>query len=47
MWMNGQELPVRAGDAVMAPPGVDHGFRNTGDETLKLLLIWGAPAGEV
>ena len=47
MWMNGQELPVRPGDAVMVPPGVDHGFRNTGDETLKLLLIWGAPAGEL
>ena len=45
MWMDGREQPVRPGDAVMAPPGTDHGFRNTGDETLKLLLIWGAPAG--
>lgn len=46
MWMNGEEVPVRAGDAVMAPPGVDHGFRNTGDETLKLLIIWGEPTAE-
>ena len=45
MWMDGREQPVQPGDAVMAPPGTDHGFRNTGDETLKLLLIWGAPAG--
>ena len=45
MWMDGREQAVQPGDAVMAPPGTDHGFRNTGDETLKLLLIWGAPTG--
>ena len=45
LWMDGREQAVQPGDAVMAPPGTDHGFRNTGDETLKLLLIWGAPAG--
>ena len=46
MWMDGEELPVGPGDAVMVPPGVDHGFRNTGGETLKVLLMWGEPAGE-
>ncbi len=45
MWMDGREQPVRQGDAVLAPQGTDHGFRNTGDETLKLLLIWGPPSG--
>ncbi len=43
MWMDDQESPVAPGDAIMAPPGVDHGFRNTGDTPLKLLIAWGAP----
>ena len=43
MWSDGDGFPVRAGDAVMAPPGSDHGFRNTGDAPLKLLIIWGRP----
>ena len=43
MWMGGEDIPVRAGDAVMAPAGVDHGFRCIGEETLKLLIVWGAP----
>ena len=28
----------------MVPPGIDHGFRNTGDSLLKLVIIWGKPA---
>ena len=43
MWMDDEERPVGPGDAVLAPPGVDHGFRSTGDEPLKLLILWGAP----
>ena len=43
MWADGEEFPVTAGDAVMVPPGSDHGFRNTGSEQLKLLIIWGKP----
>ena len=43
MWMGDDELPVGPGDAVMAPPGVDHGFRNTGGDTLKLVIAWGVP----
>ena len=45
MWMDDEELPVGPGDAVMAPPGVDHGFRAVGDETLKLVIAWGVPQG--
>lgn len=45
MWMDDEELPVGPGDAVMAPPGVDHGFRATGDENLKLVIAWGVPQG--
>jgi mannose-6-phosphate isomerase-like protein (cupin superfamily) len=43
MWMGDEELPVGPGDAVMAPPGVDHGFRSTGDDVLKLVIAWGVP----
>ena len=43
VWMDEEEVPVRAGDAVMAPPGVDHGFRCVGDDTLKLVIAWGKP----
>ena len=43
MWMGDEEFPVRPGDAVMAPPGIPHGFRTDGDDTLKLLILWGAP----
>ena len=44
MWADGEEVPVAAGDAVLAPPRCDHGFRNTGDVPLKLVLVWGKPA---
>ena len=43
MWIDGEDVPVTAGDAVMVPPGVDHGFRNTGTEPLRLILLWGEP----
>ena len=43
MWMDGEERVVEAGDAVLAPPGVDHGFRCVGDDTLKLVIAWGKP----
>ena len=45
MRLDGDEFPVDAGDAVMAPPGSDHGFRNTGSGPLRLLIIWGKPQG--
>jgi len=45
MWADGEDIPVTAGDAVLAPEGSDHGFRNTGSEPLKLLIIWGKPMG--
>ncbi len=45
MWMGDEEVQVGPGDAVMAPPGVDHGFRTVGDETLKLVIAWGVPQG--
>ena len=44
MWVDDEVVPVRAGDAVMVPPRADHGFRNTGDSNLKLLIVWGEPS---
>jgi len=46
MWCDGKDVDVKAGDAIMVPPGVDHGFRNTGNEILKLVIIWGKPKVE-
>ena len=46
MIIDGKEIPVRANDSVMVPPGTDHGIKNTGDIPLKVMIIWGAPAGE-
>jgi mannose-6-phosphate isomerase-like protein (cupin superfamily) len=43
MWIEGEDVPVQAGDAVLVPPDVDHGFRNTGDELLRLVLLFGKP----
>ena len=43
MWMDDEEFPVGAGDAVLAPPGVDHGFRCVGNDALKLVIAWGKP----
>ena len=43
MWADNEEFSVTAGDAVMIPPGSDHGFKNTGSTPLKLIIIWGKP----
>ncbi len=45
VWADEEVIPVEAGDAILAPPGVEHGVRNTGTEPLKFLIIWGPPAG--
>jgi mannose-6-phosphate isomerase-like protein (cupin superfamily) len=41
MWSDGTDVPVSSGDAVLAPPGSEHGVRNTGKDLLKLIIIWG------
>ncbi|HUR06787.1 MAG TPA: cupin domain-containing protein [Nonomuraea sp.] len=33
------ELPMRAGDLLVAPDGVPHGVRNTGDTRLAVLAL--------
>jgi mannose-6-phosphate isomerase-like protein (cupin superfamily) len=37
--LDGRELPMRAGDLLVAPPGVPHGVRNTGAGRLLVLVI--------
>ena len=41
--LEGRELPMRAGDLLVAPEGVPHGVRNTGHGRLLVLAIL-APA---
>ncbi|HIC49452.1 MAG: cupin [Dehalococcoidia bacterium] len=42
----GEEIiPVNINDAVMVPPGVDHGIRNTGQGPLKMMIVWGISEG--
>ena len=41
--LEGHELPMRAGDLLVAPEGVPHGVRNTGQGRLLVLAIL-APA---
>lgn len=44
--LEGRELPMRAGDLLVAPEGVPHGVRNTGTGRLLVLLILApSPAG--
>jgi mannose-6-phosphate isomerase-like protein (cupin superfamily) len=41
--LDGRELPMRAGDLLIAPEGVPHGVKNTGATRLLVLAIL-APA---
>jgi quercetin dioxygenase-like cupin family protein len=41
--LEGRELPMRAGDLLIAPAGVPHGIRNTGTDRLLVLAVL-APA---
>jgi quercetin dioxygenase-like cupin family protein len=37
--LEGTELPMRAGDALVAPEGVAHGIRNTGGARLLVMAV--------
>ena len=39
--LEGRELPMRAGDLLVAPEGVPHGVRNTGGGRLLVLAVLG------
>ena len=37
--LDGRDLPMRAGDLLVAPDGVPHGVHNTGTDRLIVLAI--------
>ena len=39
VWVEGEEYPIKAGDAVLVPPGVEHQFRNRGAGTLSRVTV--------
>lgn len=41
--MDGQERPVKDGDAFIVPAGVQHNVINTGSEPLKLYTLYSPP----
>ena len=43
--LDGRELPMRAGDLLVAPDGVPHGVRNTGTARLLVLAVLAPPPG--
>lgn len=40
MQMNGQEFPVKAGDAILTRPGSSHGLKQTGKDDLALIIVY-------
>lgn len=47
IWVDGERQTVVAGESVIIPAGVCHGFENTGSDTLHTLAILAAPIFEV
>ena len=41
--IDGDDVPVQAGEAVMVPPGAERGVRNTGHAPLRLVITWAEP----
>ena len=41
MTIEGERVLVEKNDALMVPPGLDHGIRNTGTGLLKMMIVWG------
>lgn len=40
MQMNGDEFPVKAGDAILTRPGSSHGLKQTGKDDLALIIVY-------
>lgn len=43
MTVDGQVHQLAAGDAVLAPVGSEHDLVNTGEDMLRVLVVWGQP----
>lgn len=46
MRVDDEQHDLGPGDAVLAPVGSRHDLRNTGADTLKVVVVWGRPATE-
>ncbi len=46
MYIDGQALPIKPGDAVFAPIGVKHTVESTGDTPLKYVVVYAPPGPE-
>lgn len=46
VWLGDERLALGAGQSVIVPEGVSHGFRNTGEATLHVQAILAAPIFE-
>lgn len=40
MQMNGEEFPVKAGDAILTRPGSSHGLKQTGNSDLAIIICY-------
>jgi len=43
MTVDGENYSLGPGDSVLARVDADHDLRNTGDEPLKVVVVWGRP----
>lgn len=43
MWIGDDRVDVAAGDAILVPAGVPHGFENNGTSPLRVVLFFGKP----
>ena len=43
MWIGDDRVAVSAGDAILVPAGVPHGFENNGTSPLRVVLFFGKP----
>ena len=46
MYAGNEKFAVTTGDSILIPHGIDHGFKNTGNNKLKVLIVWGSPKPE-
>lgn len=41
--LNGETFPVHPGDVFVVTPGTKHNFKNTGNESLKVITVYAPP----
>lgn len=41
--LDDEKFPIGPGDVVVVPPGINHNFRNTGTEDLKIYTVYAPP----